>query len=273
MDFLPQSIMLQVFSYLPYKFVQTTTSLVCKAWRQIAHDKSLIRYAGEEEFLEMNARDSSEETVDNFLQAVKWRPRLFHRIDLCCAKTTWKAFCDIVHNCAELKMLYMAGIKGDIRQQPLIRASKIVELNLSETLIDDRFLEIITQSFSLLGILNVSRCYKLTNFGIEKASLPYLRFLAIANCMIDIEAILCAIDKHGIYAMCVTGIKLESEDITRLVELYPDIAKIGIPTLCGLPQGIISHRALPQLCFYCCKSSHSTVLTTKEAINGSWMEL
>lgn len=148
-----------------------------------------------------------------------------------------------------------------------------MELNLSKTLIDDRFLEFITKMFPLLGILNVSRCYKLTNFGIEKASFPFLHFLAIAHCMIGIETILCAIDKHGIYAMCVKGVIVGSEDIARLVELYPDIADIGIPTLCGLPHGAVSREALPQFCFYCCKSSLLTVLTTQEASSGSWMEL
>ena len=246
---------------------------MCKAWCQISYDKSLIRYAGEEEFSEITARGSSEETVQNFLQAVKWRPCLFHSIDLCCTKTTSETFCHVVHNCAELKILNMAGIKGETHELPLIQASNIVELNLSETLIDDRFLEFITKRFPLMGILNVSSCYKLTNFGIEKASFPSLRFLGIAHCMIGIEAMLCAIDKHGIYAMCVKGITLGSEDIARLVELYPDIADIGIPTLCGLPHGTVSREALPQFCFYCCKSSLSMLLTTQEASSGSWMEL
>ena len=91
--------------------------------------------------------------------------------------------------------------------------------------------------------------------------------------MVSIKAILCAIDKHGIFAMCVKGIKFTSAEITRLVELYPDIAEIGIPTLCGLPHGTVSPNALPQLCFYCCSSSRSTVLSAKEATDNSWMEL
>ena len=73
--------------------------------------------------------------------------------------------------------------------------------------------------------------------------------------------------------MCVKGIKLTSGEIARLVKLYPDIAEIGIPTLCGLPQGTVSQQALPQNCFYCCRLSHSTILSAKEAIDGSWMEL
>ena len=73
--------------------------------------------------------------------------------------------------------------------------------------------------------------------------------------------------------MCTRELKLESEDIVRLLESYPDIAEIGIPTLCGLPQGTVSPEALPQLCFYCCRSRHSTILKTSQAIDGSWMEL
>ena len=52
-----------------------------------------------------------------------------------------------------------------------------MELNLSETLLDDRLLVCITKRFPMLGILNVSRYYKLINVGVEQASFPSLRFL------------------------------------------------------------------------------------------------
>ena len=77
MEVLPHSITLLIFSYLPYMFVRTTASLVCKAWCQLAYDKSLINYATEKEFSEINVEDASAETVNYFLQAVKWRPSLF----------------------------------------------------------------------------------------------------------------------------------------------------------------------------------------------------
>ena len=239
----------------------------------MAYDKSLIKYAGEEEFLEISPRNSLKETVDSFLQVVQWRPRLFQFVDLSCAETTWETFCEIVNCCAGLKILNMTGIEGEISRHPLIGVSKLVELNLSETLLDDRLLVCITKSFPMLGILNVSRCFKLTNVGVEQASFPSLRFLALANCMIGIDAILYILEKHGVFALCVKEIKLKSEDIAHLVELHPNIAKIGIPTLCGLPQGTVSQQALPQLCFYCRTSPHATILHTKEAIDGSWKKL
>lgn len=273
MDVLPQSITLLIFSHLPYRFVRTTASLVCKAWRQIAYDRSLIKCATDEEFLEVKARDSSKEAVNTFLQVVKWRPSLFLCIDLCGAKTTWETFCEIAHCCAELKVLNVARIEGEIPEYPLIRATNIVELNLSETLIDDCLFVLITENLPKLGVVNVSRCCNLTTLAIQNASFPSLRFLGIADCMVSIDAILCAIDKHGIFAMCVKGIKLRSDEIAHLVEQYPDIAEIGIPTLCGLSQGTVSDQALPQSCFYCRSSSLLTVLSAKEAIDGSWMEL
>lgn len=273
MDILPQSIMLLVFSYLPYKFVRRTASLVCKGWRQIAYDKSLIKYAKEEDFLEINARHSSKETVDNFLQAIEWSPSLFHSIDLCGAKTSWETFCEIVHNCTGLKVLNMAKMEGELSEYPLIRAVNIVELNLSKTMIDDRFFIFITESIPKLGILNISGCHNLTDVGIENASFPSLRFLGIAQCKVGVEAVICSIDKHEIFAICLKGVKLSTEGIARLVELYPDMAEIGIPTLCGLPQGTVSSQALPQLCFYCRTSSLATVLSAKEATDGSWSEL
>ena len=150
--------------------------------------------------MEISPRNSLKETVDSFLQVVKWRPRLFQFIDLSCAKTTWETFCEIVNCCAELKILNMTGIEGKIYQHRLIGRSKLVELNLSETLLDDRLLVCIIKSFPMLGILNVSRCYKLTNVGVEQASFPSLRFLALANFMIGIDAILYLPEKHGVFA-------------------------------------------------------------------------
>ena len=49
--------------------------------------------------------------------------------------------------------------------------------------------------------------------------------------MVGIVAILCAIDKRSIFAMCVEGVKLSNQEIARLLDLYPDIGEIGIPTL------------------------------------------
>ena len=65
---------------------------------------------------------------------------------------------------------------------------------------DDRLLVCITKSFPMLGIRNVSRCYKLTNVGVEQASFPSLCFLALANCMIGIDVILYLLEKHGVFA-------------------------------------------------------------------------
>ena len=197
-----------------------------------------MKYAGEGDFLEISPRNSLKETVDSFLQVVKWRPRLFQFIDLSCAETTWKTFCEIVNCCAELKILNMTGIEAEISRHPLIGVSKLVKLNLSETLLDD--LACITKIFSMLGILNVSRCFKLTNAGVEQPSFPSLRLLALANCMIGIDAILYILEKHGVFALCVKEIKLKSEDIAHLVELYPGIAEIGIPTLWPTARNCVS---------------------------------
>lgn len=97
----------------------------------------------------------------------------------------------------------------------------------------------------------------------------------MGDCVVGIAAILCAIGKHGIFAMCVKGVKLSSQEIVRLLDLYPGIGEIGIPTLCGLPEGIVSQQALPHGCFYCScgRSSLSTVLSAKEAGDGSSMKL
>ena len=71
----------------------------------------------------------------------------------------------------------------------------------------------------------------LTDLAIEKASFPSLRFLGMGDCVVGIAAILCANGKHGIFAMCVKGVKLSSQEIACLLDLYLDIGEIGIPTL------------------------------------------
>ena len=144
MDSLPQSIILNIFSYLPYKIVQKTASLVCKVWLQISQDKSLIKYARDTEFSKVKAQNSSKETADNFRQAVEWRPCLFQSIDLSGARTTWSTFCEIVENCTGLTVLNMARMQDGLSEYPVIRAINIVELNLGETKVDDSHLALST---------------------------------------------------------------------------------------------------------------------------------
>ena len=84
----------------------------------------------------------------------------------------------------------------------------------------------------------------LTDLAIEKASLPSLRFLGMGDCVVGIAAILCAIGKHGIFAMCVKGVKLSSQEIACLLDLYPDIGEIGIPTLWLARRNCLSKHCL-----------------------------
>ena len=272
MERLPQSIILFIFSYLPYKYVRKTVSLVCKTWFHLACDRSLVRYAREEDFLEVKARDKSSETVESFLEIVEWRPNLFHSIDLSGSKTTWEEFAKIVRNCGGLVVLNMAKMEGEVSDYPLIRAGNIVELNLSQTTIDDCFLVNISENLPKLGILNVSSCENLTANGIKRASFPSLRFLGIANGKVGVESIIYCISHHEIFAMCVEG-TLSKDEIAHLVDVFPDVSELGIPSLCGLPQGVVSPEALSPLCFYCRSSSSATVLTVKQCMDGSWMEL
>ena len=246
---------------------------MCKAWLQISQDKSLIKYARDSEFSEVKAQNSSKETVDNFLQAVEWRPCLFQSIDLSGAKTTWSTFCEIVQNCPGLTVLNMAKMQGELSEYPVIRAINIVELNLSETKLDDSHLGFISESIPSLGILNVCGCENLTDTGINDAAFDSLRFLGLAYCKVGVDSIICAIQKHEIFAMCVEGVTLSTDDISRLIDLFPGVAEIGVPALCGLPQGTVSSEALQPLCFYCRSSPLNTVLSVKESIDGSWMEL
>ena len=105
---------------------------------------------------------------------------MFHSVELCGAKTTWKTVGEIAHNCTELKIVNMSRTKGEILEYPLIQATNIVELQLSETLINDQLFVLKSKSIPKLDILNVSRCYNLTNLAIEKSSFPSWRFLGIA---------------------------------------------------------------------------------------------
>ena len=167
----------------------------------------------------------------------------------------------------------MARMQGGLSEYPVIRAINIVELNLSETKLDDSHLVFITESISSLGILNVCGCENLTDMGINNASFDSLRFLGLAHCKVGVDSIICAIQKHEIFAMCVEGVTLSTDDISHLLDLFPDLAEIGVPAVCGLPQGTVSSEALQPLFFYCRSSPLNTVLSVKESIDGSWMEL
>ena len=83
----------------------------------------------------------------------------------------------------------MARIEGKVSHPdyPLIQAVKLVELNLRETMIDDCLFVFITERLPRLGILNVSKCYNLTDLAVEKASLPSLRFLALGECKVSVD--------------------------------------------------------------------------------------
>lgn len=97
----------------------------------------------------------------------------------------------------------MAKMKGTVSEYPLVRSVNIVELNLSETMIDDRLLAYITEVTPKLGILNLSGCQNLTDSGIERATFPSLWFLGLAHCNVGVLSIICSIRDHEIFAMCV----------------------------------------------------------------------
>lgn len=111
----------------------------------------------------------------------------------------------------------------------------------------------------------------MTNTGINNASFDSLRFLGLAHCKVGVDSIICAIAIA--IAMCVEGVTLSTDDISHLLDLFADLAEIGVPAVCGLPQGTVSSEALQPLCFYCRSSPLNTVLSVKESIDGSWMEL
>ena len=273
MEILPHSIILEIFSYLPFKFIRSTISLVCKTWCQLVRDKTLVKKATREELSEIKAKQAGEQCVDSFIQVVEWRPNVFQSIYLSGAKTMWRTFGIILETCQELRVLNMAQMMGEATKISSIQAVKLVELNVSETLITDELLIFLTLHLSDLGMINISRCYKLSNFGIVNASFPLLRFLAMAECNLGIESILCCLNKLGLFAMCVKGVELSRVDTKLLLEQYPDIAEIGIPALCGLPEGTVFEVTLPQHCSYCLNTPQATLLSVEEVISGSWMEL
>lgn len=133
-------------------------------------------------------------------------------------------------------------------------------------MIDDRSLIYISERTPKLGILNLYGCRKLT----ESAPFPSLRFLGLGHCNVGVGALICSIQEHEIFAMCVKEIALFSD---ILISLFPDIAEVGVPSLCGLPHGTISSQALSPVCFYCRSSPLSMVLTVEESTSNSWMEL
>ena len=71
-------------------------------------------------------------------------------------------------------------------------------------MIDDRSLIYISERKPKLGIFNLYRSRKLT----DSASFPSLRFLGLGHCNVGVGAIMCSIQEHEIFAMCVKEISL-----------------------------------------------------------------
>lgn len=113
----------------------------------------------------------------------------------------------------------------------------------------------------------------MTDTGINNATFDSLLFLGLAHCKVGVDSIICAIQKHEIFAMCVEGVILSTDNISHLVDLFHDMAEIAIPAVCGLQQGTVSSEALQPLCFYCRSWPLNMVLSVKESIDGGWMKL
>ena len=64
-----------------------------------------------------------------------------------------------------------------------------MELNLSETKLDDSHLVFIMESISSLAILNICGCENLTDTGINNAAFDSLRFLGLAHSKVGVDSI------------------------------------------------------------------------------------
>lgn len=137
---------------------------------------------------------------------------------------------------------------------------QLLELNISDTPINDNFIYNLSQSCKVLYSLNISRCPNVTDIGLTVVDFN-LMLLNIAHCRFQFETIVHVLCEYDVQMLCMQGIYTALEDRTRLASMFPSSLEIGIPNICGFSLPGYQHFS-EKLCFWCRNSNHCTFLTS-----------
>ena len=128
-------------------------------------------------------------------------------------------------NCNGLKILNLVSMKG------VLKLGKEIK-NVSGTLIDDKFIYLLSQSCKALYALNISCCPYVSDAGLTKVSFN-LTLLNVAHCHFQIQTITHVLREFDAQVLCMQGIRTSEEERIRLASTLPLYLEIGIPSICG----------------------------------------
>lgn len=263
MERLPDEIVLFIFSFLSPQLLFRSISLVCRRFYRLAYDcssicrsKALLR--------EINLQRKTDSSVQRVLKIITMLPQntvKYISIQDCAA--TWQVFDVIAATCKGLKILNLASVRGELKlgkDVKLFAFHHLLELNISDTLIDDNFIYHLSQSCKALYSLNISSCPNVTDTGLMAVNFN-LTLLNIAHCHFEFATIVHILCDFDVQVLCMQGIYTTVEDRTRLASMFPLCLEIGIPNICGL--SLPEYQHLPEkLCFWCRNSNQCTLLTS-----------
>ena len=138
-------------------------------------------------------------------------------------------------NCNGLKILNLVSMKGVLKLGKEIKPfafRQLLELNVSGTLIDDKFIYLLSQSCKALCALNISCCPYVTDAGLTKVSFN-LTLLNVAHCHFQIQTITHVLREFDAQVLCMQGIRTSEEERIRRASTLPLYLEIGIPSICG----------------------------------------
>lgn len=261
MERLPDEIVLVIFSFVPGKLLFRSVSLVCKRFYRLAYDCSSV-HRSEGLFKEINLQGKSESAVQRVLSIITMLPSTVVKhfsVQDCTA--TWQVFDVLAATCKGLKILNLASTKGVLKLGKEVLKPfafhKLLELNISGTLIDDNFIYHLSHSCKELYSLNISGCHNITDIGLTSVNLN-LTLLNIAHCHFQFQTIVHTLREFDVQVLCIQGIHTAWEERIRLVSMFPSL-EIGIPNICGF--SLTGYHDFPQnLCFWCRTSHRCTFL-------------
>lgn len=263
MERFPDEILLNIFSFLPRRFLFGAVSVVCRRFHRLAYDYSSLRRS-KSLIKEINLKTKSLSSVQRLLKIIRMVPSYVKYMTIQECDPTWQVFEVVATTCSELNILnvsYMKGYPKLGKEMNLFAFHHLLELNVSNTLIDDIFINRLSQSCKILYSLNISSCPNVTDLGLMTANFN-LMLLNIAHCHFQFTTIVHILREFDVQVLCIQGIHTAVRERTRLASMYPSCIDIGIPCICGF--SLPGYQDLPEnLCFWCRNSNRCTFLDSR----------
>ena len=265
MEKLPDEIVLFIFSFVSPKLLFRSTSLVCRRFHRLAYDSSSLRRS-KGLLKEITLRRKSVFTIQKVVSIISMLPSdTVKYLSITDCSAIRQVFDVIAATCKGLKVLNLASMEGIIKLGNDVKPfsfHQLLELNISDTHIDDTFIYSLSKSCKVLYALNISRCPNVTDMGLTAVDFN-LMLLNIAHCHFQFETIVHVLCEYDVQMLCMQGIYTAVEDRITLASMFPSSLEIGIPNICGFSLPGYHHYS-EKLCFWCRNSNPSCTFFTSD---------